>query len=260
MSKIAMAAAAHPDDIELMMAGTLIMLGQAGYELHYMNIANGSCGSVTMDREETITTRTQEARNSAASIGAVFHPPLVDDIELLYEQPIIRKLCAIVREVNPEILLLPSPRDYMEDHMTASRVMVTAAFCRNMRNYRTDPPTPCIDSEMCLYHALPYGLTDQLRNPIRPDFFVDVSAVVGQKRAMLECHRSQKEWLDESQGVDNYLKMMEETSAEVGRISGRFAHAEGWRRHSHLGFGPEGFDPLGDTLADHIEWSRKENN
>ena len=40
--------AAHPDDIEFVMAGTLIRLGQAGYELHYMNIANGCCGSTEL--------------------------------------------------------------------------------------------------------------------------------------------------------------------------------------------------------------------
>ena len=43
--KTAFALVAHPDDIEFMMAGTLVLLGQLGYELHYMNLANGSAGS-----------------------------------------------------------------------------------------------------------------------------------------------------------------------------------------------------------------------
>ena len=42
---------------------------------------------------------------------------------------------------------------------------------------------------------------------------------------------------------------MEELSAAVGRMSGRFAHAEGWHRHAHMGFGPEGFDPLAAALG-----------
>lgn len=247
-----MAVGAHPDDIEFMMGGTLIMLGKAGYELHYMNVGNGSCGSATMDAEETVTTRTAEARTAAALIGATYHEPLVPDIEILYEQPLIRKLCATVREVGPEILLLPSPQDYMEDHLTSSRLMVTAAFCRGMRNYETDPPTPPIPDDMRLYHALPYGLCDQLRSPIVPDFYVDVTGVMQTKLDMLSCHRSQRQWLDDSQGVDNYLNTMQDMSAEVGRMSGRFAFAEGWRTHSHLGFGPEDFDPLREALADHI--------
>ena len=44
--KSAIAIGAHPDDIEFMMAGTLLLLKKAGYEIHYMNVANGSCGSV----------------------------------------------------------------------------------------------------------------------------------------------------------------------------------------------------------------------
>ena len=38
---IVLAIAAHPDDIEFMMAGTLLLLKQAGCETHYLNIANG---------------------------------------------------------------------------------------------------------------------------------------------------------------------------------------------------------------------------
>ena len=42
---IVFAMACHPDDIEFMMGGTLILLKEAGYRIHVMNLANGSCGS-----------------------------------------------------------------------------------------------------------------------------------------------------------------------------------------------------------------------
>jgi LmbE family N-acetylglucosaminyl deacetylase len=35
--KAAIAIAAHPDDIEFVMAGTLVLLKRAGYETHYFN-------------------------------------------------------------------------------------------------------------------------------------------------------------------------------------------------------------------------------
>ena len=41
----AMAIGAHPDDIEFYMAGTLLLLKKAGYEIHYLNVASGNCGS-----------------------------------------------------------------------------------------------------------------------------------------------------------------------------------------------------------------------
>ncbi|MBI2842642.1 MAG: PIG-L family deacetylase [Armatimonadetes bacterium] len=247
-----MAVAAHPDDIEFMMAGTLILLGKVGYELHYMNIANGSCGSTTLPREEIARIRTREAHDAADLIGAIYREPLVDDLMIFYDEGLVRKLCSIVREVKPQVLLLPSPQDYMEDHMNASRLMVTASFCRNVPNFATNPPIPPIYEDIAVYHAMPYGLCDQLRQPIIPEIYIDISDVMDEKREALACHNSQKEWLDQTHGLDSYLNTMVEMSAEVGRMSGRFVYAEGWRRHSHLGFGPKDFDPLRDALRETV--------
>ena len=52
--------------------------------------------------------------------------------------------------------------------------------------------------------------------------------------------------------MDSYLAAMEDFSREVGRMSGRFDYAEGWRRRLHLGFGPEDFDPLAALLGPHV--------
>jgi LmbE family N-acetylglucosaminyl deacetylase len=48
MKKTVFAIGAHPDDIEFVMAGTMMLLKMSGYELHYMNVANGSCGSTQL--------------------------------------------------------------------------------------------------------------------------------------------------------------------------------------------------------------------
>lgn len=246
---VAFAVAAHPDDIEFMMGGTLALLGRAGYELHMMNLCNGSCGTAVDDYETIVARRTDEARESAKVLGAVFHEPLVDDLGLFYERKTVDRMVSVVRGVNPSIMLLSSPQDYMEDHMNACRVAVTAAFCRGMRNYPADPPCPPVEGEVTLYHALPWGLRDSLRRVLRAGQYVDVSSVLDIKREALACHKSQKEWLDASQGLDSYLITMEEMAAAAGRQSGCFSHAEGWRRHLHLGFCAEHADPLRDALG-----------
>ena len=43
--KTVIAIAAHPDDIELRMAGTLLCLKEVGWEIHYCNLSNGHAGS-----------------------------------------------------------------------------------------------------------------------------------------------------------------------------------------------------------------------
>ena len=45
-----------------------------------------------------------------------------------------------------------------------------------------------------------------------------------------------------------YLEEMVRMGAEVGRMSGRFACAEGWLRHNPLGFCAETFNPIQDLL------------
>jgi LmbE family N-acetylglucosaminyl deacetylase len=245
----AFAIAAHPDDIEFMMAGTLILLGQAGYELHYMNIANGSCGTTAHTKQDIIRIRGREARLAAKVIGATHYPSFVEDIQILYEKELLARVAAVVRKVNPAILLVPSPEDYMEDHMTAARLAVTAAFCRGMTNFATLPPTAPVEEDVTIYHSMPAGLRDRMRQRIAPEYFVDITEVLPHKRQALAQHKSQKEWLDVSQGMDAYLITMEQQASEMGEMSGRFKYAEGWRRHSHLGFSEEELDPLADALG-----------
>ena len=62
------AVAAHPDDIEFVMAGTLLQLGDAGYELHYMNVANGCCGSSVTDAATTASIRRGEAQEALPAV------------------------------------------------------------------------------------------------------------------------------------------------------------------------------------------------
>ncbi len=247
--KVALAVAAHPDDIEFMMAGTLLLLRAAGWDIHYMNVANGSLGSATLSAARARATRRREAQAAARIMGAHFHASLVDDLGIYYEPKLLRRLSAVVREVNPAILLTHSLEDYMEDHMNTARLAVSAAFTRGMPNYLTQPRRAAVTGEVTVYHAMPHGLRDGMARRVRPESFVHVTAVHATKLAALSAHRSQQNWLDVSQGMSSYLRTMEDMSREVGAMSRRFRLAEGWRRHSFAGFCEPGADPLRDALA-----------
>lgn len=247
--KTAFAIAAHPDDIEFFMAGTLMLLRDAGYEIHYMNVANGCCGTTEFDRETIARMRREEGMRAAASIGAVFHESVCDDMSIFYDQPTLAKVASVVREVAPEILLTHSPTDYMEDHTNTCRLAVTAAFARGMPNFSVEPPRPPVSGKVTVYHAQPYSHRDPLRRLVEPEIYVDVTAVIERKTAMLAEHKSQKKWLDESQGHDSYLQTLRDLDAECGRMSSLFKYAEGWRRHLHLGFCGAQDNPLLDALG-----------
>ena len=245
----AIAIAAHPDDIEFMMAGTLLLLKTRGWEIHYFNLSTGHCGSARHNAATTRRLRLAEAKRAAKILGAHFHPPIADDLEIFYDLKLLRRVAAVIRDVQPSIVLTHSPQDYMEDHMNTSRLAVTATFARGMLNFVTTPKRRAIEGDVTVYHAMPHGLCDGLRRKVPAELFVNTSSVHATKLAALAEHRTQQEWLNVSQGMNSYLHAMEDASHAVGKISRRFLHAEGWRRHSHLGFSTEDSDPLSGALG-----------
>lgn len=249
-TKTAIAIAAHPDDIEYGLLGTLLLLKDAGYEVHYLNVANGSLGTDHLSYQAIVRMRREEAIASTKLTGCVYHESLCDDIEVLYSYELLAKLVPVIREVDPEIVLTQGPYDYMEDHINAGRLAVSAAFCRGMSNLKCAPTAPPTQREVAVYHSMPHSITDQLRRPVTPDFYVNIASKLEIKRQALACHKSQKEWLDISQGMDAYLDEMNLRAAYWGKRSGAFPFAEGWIRHNAVGFGAETFDPLRAALGE----------
>ena len=245
----ALAIVAHPDDVEFMMAGTLLLLKDAGVDIHLWNLCSGCYGSMVHSYEDIKRIRWAEAQAAALFVGAKILPPFADDLTLFYDAPSIARVAAGIRRVRPDIILTHPPLDYMEDHMNACRLTVSAAFTREMPNYTTSPPEPPYTGSTVIYHAMPAGLKTGLREPVESEMYVDVSSVLSRKRSMLAKHESQKEWLDATQRMDSYLDSMEDISRRMGALSGAFAAAEGWRRHLHLGFAAEEADPIGDLLG-----------
>jgi len=249
MSNTAIAIAAHPDDIEFVMAGTLLQLKAAGWEIHYLNLSTGNCGSLEYSPAKTAKVRRKEAQDAAKILGARWHPPMCNDLEIFYDLKTLKKLSSVIREVQPAIILTHSPQDYMEDHMNTCRLVVTAAFTHGMPNFKSTPSRPVYQHDVTIYHAMPHGLCDGLRRRLVPGAYVNTTPVQETKLDSLAAHRSQQSWLDASQGMNSYLQAMNDMSRAVGKLSNKFTHAEGWRRHLHYGFSANEIDPLADALG-----------
>ena len=101
-----LAVAAHPDDIEFNMAGTLSLLAKAGFVPHMMNLSRSSLDSNELAEPEVAKMRRQEAERSAAVIDAIYHPPIADDLLILYDERLLRQMVAVVREIRPGWLAL----------------------------------------------------------------------------------------------------------------------------------------------------------
>ena len=81
---------------------------------------------------------------------------------------------------------------------------------------------------------------------------MNTTDVQNQKIEALAAHASQQDWLDVSQGMNSYLTAANDLSLKVGRLTKKFKHAEGWRRHLHYGFSSKEADPLKEVLGNNF--------
>lgn len=249
MGSVVFAVSAHPDDIEWAMGGTLLLLKERGCTLHYMTVANGCYGTEVHTFDEIVAIRRREAMSAAEHLGAEFHESIANDFEIFYTDELLRKLASVVRQVAPDIILTHALEDYMEDHINAGRLASSAAFVRSSVNYVTDPPAPPIGKEVCIYHALPHGLRDRMRNPVTAEHYVNIASVMEAKRTAISFHESQVAWLGSTQGTTTLSQAVEDDARSIGALSRRFEFAEGWSRHLHVGYSAEEIDPLAELLG-----------
>lgn len=250
---------AHPDDIEFVAAGTLIRLRDRGWDVHYMNVANGCCGSMTTGRAETAMIREQESRNSAALLGAEYYPPICNDLEIDYSLHNLAKIVSVVRRAKPSIVLTHAHWDYMEDHMQTCRLALTAAFARGVPNFPSDPAETAWEGDVVVYHAQPHGNRTPLGEYVHPGLVVAIDEVMDRKLQMLQQHRSQQDWLKSTQGLNSYCQTMMDLCSEVASraktesgssVVPSMKYAEGWRKHLHLGYSGTDRDPLREIFVE----------
>lgn len=234
----ALAVGAHPDDVEFMCAGTLLLLKEAGHPVDVATLTFGDLGSSEHGRSEISTIRRGEAEAACRRLGAGYHGLGFEDFCILYSEASIRKVTGLLRDVVPDLVLTHPPVDYLIDHESTSSLVRTACFAAPVPNldtsaYSQAPPTNAVPA---LYYWSPVEGVDIYGEPVEPQCFVDVTEVFDRKVELLAFHESQRNWLRSHHGVDEYLESMRRWSLEMGRLASARAgravmHAEGFRQH-----------------------------
>ena len=222
----------HPDDAEILIGGTLFHLKAAGWEVAIASMTPGDCGSTTGTRAEVSRTRLGEAESAAALLGGCYRCAGLNDLEVFANAENLRQVVEVMRHFAPDVVIAHSPSDYMLDHEEASRLVRAATFAVAVPLYETrqEQPAPPAPSTPALYYADPVEGLDMWGNRVFPQFYVDISETIEDKRRMLSMHRSQREWLRAHHGVDEYLNGMTSWAAGYGKEAG-VPHAEGLRQY-----------------------------
>ncbi len=233
MNKSVLAFFAHPDDAEILCAGTLSLLKKAGYSIHIATIGLGDKGTAKHSKEEIISLRRTEAIKAAGILEGRYHCLGFEDIFILYERESIEKASALARHIQPSIVFTHSPDDYMLDHEISSNIVQTACFTTGMKNLAI--PEKPYGPVPYLYYTDAVESKDKFGNRIKPGVFVDISAEIETKEIMLASHASQRDWLMAHHKVDEYLLAMKSVARSRGGESG-FEYAEAFRQHLGHGF------------------------
>ncbi|UCF97077.1 MAG: PIG-L family deacetylase [Spirochaetaceae bacterium] len=211
----------HPDDIEYMVAGTLLLLAGKGWEIHLATMTGGEVGSSDLKRQEIQDKRLKEAAAAAEVIGATYHYAGGHDLEVEYNHHYRQLAVRVVRRVNPDIILTHAPTDYLIDHEETSRLVRNAAFIAPVPLYDCGLPLKPADKIPHLYYWDAFGGTDNFGRPLPIHFGIDVTTAMASKERMLACHESQREWLRYINKFDAYLEDMKEKTRAHGQRIGR---------------------------------------
>lgn len=214
--------AAHHDDIEFGVAGSIAKWVKEGAEVTYVIITDGGSGSNEpgIIRVELAERRREEQIKAAAAVG-------VTDVRFLgyqdgYLQPTMelrRELTRIIREVKPKRVVCQDPTtvfansSYVNhpDHRAAGEATLYATF----PSAETRPIFP----ELLEEGLEPHKVSELFVNlTTQPTHFVDISETLEDKLKSLGHHVSQ---LGEGEAIENgAFKWIRKWSSEAGEKVG----------------------------------------
>ena len=215
--------------MEILAGGTMALLAERGHHLTIVTMTAGDCGTRSYPPDEIRAIRQKEAARAAAMIGAEYLWAGFDDLAIFNDQPSRVKVTDLLRRTRPDIVITAAPVDYHCDHEATSVLVRDACFAAPAPNYRAGTLPP-LDAIPHLYFMMPDEGLDRDGNPVHPDFVVDVERFMGTKKAMLEAHESQRLWLKQHHGMDNYIDTMDEWTRSVGSSAG-IKYGEGFRHY-----------------------------
>ena len=191
-----LAVGAHPDDLEILCAGTLIRCVARGDAVTTAHIARGDAGSFEHGKEEIAAIRDAEARASAEVIGAAYDCLAVSDGRVNAADEAQREaVVELIRRHRPDVVITHAPNDYMPDHNETSKLLFDASFSASLPNYgsgpRAAPSVPAL-----------YYMDTMAGAGFEPDQYVDVTDAIEGKIEAFSKHSSQLTWLREHDNVD----------------------------------------------------------
>jgi N-acetylglucosamine malate deacetylase 1 len=168
---------AHPDDVEIGTGGLVAKEAALGYKVGIVDLTQGE-----MSTNGTIEERSFEAQKAAEVLGAKWRLNLaIPDRKILINDENLAKVVRVIRQYQPEMILIPHWEDRHPDHVDCSELITVAHFNAGLRKFLPEleayrPPK--------VYYYL-------INSTANPSFVVDVSDYYELKKQSIFTHESQ---------------------------------------------------------------------
>lgn len=179
-----LAISAHPDDIELNVAGTLLKHADAGRTFAICDLTEGERG--TRGTRETRREETRQANRVLGIDDAMRWNLGIPDGNIEVNRENILKVVGAIRHFRPKVILFSWERDRHPDHERGNQLVREAYFDAGLTNVETEwkgekqlPHRP--DRIYCFFHT--YERT--------PDFIVDISDQIDRKLEAIAAYATQ---------------------------------------------------------------------
>jgi len=221
----------HPDDVELGCAGTIMAAIDQGKKVGIVDLTRGELGT-----RGTPTTRTQEAAAAAKIMGVDVRENLdMADGFFANDEAHQRKIIALIRKYEPDIILANAPEDRHPDHGRSAKLVSDAAFLSGLRKIETIHEGAAQKAWRPAYTF--HYIQDRF---IQPSFVIDITKYMDRKMEAVLAYGTQFTGADTSEpqtyiSSPQFLETVKARALMLGKRIG-VGYAEGYITEKIIGF------------------------
>ena len=220
---------AHPDDVELGCAGTILKEIALGKKVGIIDLTRGELGT-----RGSADLRDEEAAASAQILGVSVRENLrFRDGFFANDEAHQLEVIKMIRKYQPEIVLCNAINDRHIDHAKGSQLVSNACFLSGLMKIETqlDGQAQQAWRPKLVYHYIQW-------NDIKPDFVVDITGFTDKKVASILAYKSQFHDPNSNEPESpitskNFLESLNYRTQDLGRLVG-VEHAEGFTVERYL--------------------------
>jgi bacillithiol biosynthesis deacetylase BshB1 len=176
----ALVVAAHPDDAEIQLGGTLLSMVDAGLSVGIVDVTRGELGT-----RGTRATRDAETAAADRLLGLSVRRNLeLPDGRVAVSVEAREALALVLRELAPDVVFAHHVDDLHPDHAAAGRLAREAWYLSGLARLAELGGGPPARRPRRLYHFMGHV-------PFEPTLVVPIDAVWERKVALIRCYASQ---------------------------------------------------------------------